>query len=223
MYNRYIPNGASYTRVTVDGPEGPGTGTSQPKGQQRTGRSGGEGPHHTGRRPGPGGPAGFSLPSFLTGEGGSGGLGGLLKALKRPAEGPEAGGSGQRGPAAPAHRPAPAVGGRRPGAGHRPGAGAHPGPGGRQGERWGCGHIGRDHRARRRTKTGTARRVAAPCKKRRNWIMGRRGQAPAPGCRKSPRTFPTAGKNAVTFPPRSGGKVLAALAERLVVQGIQGI
>ena len=82
MYNRYIPNGASYTRVTVDGPEGPGTGTSQPKGQQRTGRSGGEGPRHTGRRPGPGGPAGFSLPSFLTGEGGSGGLGGLLKALK---------------------------------------------------------------------------------------------------------------------------------------------
>ena len=53
MYNRYIPNGASYTRVTVDGPEGPGTGTSQPKGQQRTGRSGGEGPRHTGRRPGP--------------------------------------------------------------------------------------------------------------------------------------------------------------------------
>src|SRR5699024_12149205 len=43
------------------------------------------------------------------------------------------------------------------------------------------------------------------------------------GCQKSPRTFPTACKNAVTFPPRSGGKVLAALAERLAVQGIRGI
>ena len=30
-------------------------------------------------------------------------------------------------------------------------------------------------------------------------------------------------KNAVTFAPRSGAKVLAALAERLAVQGIQGI
>ena len=43
------------------------------------------------------------------------------------------------------------------------------------------------------------------------------------GCQKSPRTFPTACKNAVTFAPRSGAKVLAALAERLAVQGIQGI
>ena len=30
-------------------------------------------------------------------------------------------------------------------------------------------------------------------------------------------------KNAVTFPPLRGGKVLAALAERLALQGIQGI
>ena len=30
-------------------------------------------------------------------------------------------------------------------------------------------------------------------------------------------------KNAVTFPPQRGGKVLAALAERLAKQGIQGI
>ena len=43
------------------------------------------------------------------------------------------------------------------------------------------------------------------------------------GCQKSPRTFPTACKNAVTFPPLRGGKVLAALAERLAVQGIRGI
>ena len=43
------------------------------------------------------------------------------------------------------------------------------------------------------------------------------------GCRKSLRTFPTACKNAVTFPPLCGGKVLAALAERLAMQGIQGI
>lgn len=82
MYNRYIPNGASYTRVTVDEPEGPRTGTSQPKGQRQTGRPGGEDPHRAGRRPGSGGAAGFSLPSFLTGEGGTGGLGGLLRTLK---------------------------------------------------------------------------------------------------------------------------------------------
>ena len=44
-----------------------------------------------------------------------------------------------------------------------------------------------------------------------------------PGCQKSPRTFPTACKNAVTFPPFNGGKVLAALAERLAMQGVQGI
>ena len=30
-------------------------------------------------------------------------------------------------------------------------------------------------------------------------------------------------KNSVTFPPRSGGKVLAALAERLAMQGVRGI
>ena len=43
------------------------------------------------------------------------------------------------------------------------------------------------------------------------------------GRRKSLETFPTACKNAITFPPFSGGKVLAALAERLAMQGIQGI
>lgn len=76
MYNRYIPNGASYTRIPVEeAREAPG-GPSQSKGPRQ------EGSQHAGRRPGPGGTAGFSLPSFLTGEGGSGGLGGLLKALK---------------------------------------------------------------------------------------------------------------------------------------------
>ena len=43
------------------------------------------------------------------------------------------------------------------------------------------------------------------------------------GCRKSLKTFPTACKNAVTFAPLFGAKVLAALAERLAKQGIQGI
>lgn len=82
MYNRYIPNGASYTRVPVEEPgesEAGGTRTGNP---HQAGRSGEGRSQRAGRRPGPSGAAGFSLPSFLTGEGGSGGLGGLLKALK---------------------------------------------------------------------------------------------------------------------------------------------
>ena len=43
------------------------------------------------------------------------------------------------------------------------------------------------------------------------------------GCQKSPRTFSAACKNAVTFPPHSVGKVLAALAERLAAQDVQRI
>lgn len=81
MYNRYIPNGASYTRVTVDEPVESSPGASQAREPHQKARPGDQRSQHTGR-PRPGGPAGFSLPSFLTGEGGSGGLGGLLKALK---------------------------------------------------------------------------------------------------------------------------------------------
>lgn len=75
MYNRYIPNGTTYTRVPMeDGPEYEPV-REEPKGRrssqtQETRRSSG------------GGPGGFRLPPFLTGEGGSGGLDGLLKALK---------------------------------------------------------------------------------------------------------------------------------------------
>ena len=73
MYNRYIPNGASYTRVTVDEPEGPGTGTSQPKGQQRTGRPGGEGPHRAGPAPGRAGPLASPSPPSSRERGAPGG------------------------------------------------------------------------------------------------------------------------------------------------------
>ena len=37
------------------------------------------------------------------------------------------------------------------------------------------------------------------------------------------KDFSTACKNVVTFPPPRGGKVLAALAERFTMQGVQGI
>ena len=40
---------------------------------------------------------------------------------------------------------------------------------------------------------------------------------------KKSKDFSDSLKNAVTFPPLRGGKVLAALAERLAKQGIQGI
>jgi len=43
------------------------------------------------------------------------------------------------------------------------------------------------------------------------------------GCRKSLKTFPTACKNAVTFPPLRGGKVRASLAGILAQQGFRGI
>ena len=70
MYNRYIPNGTAYTRIPVE--EDHSAQEGSPPGAER--------PRNQGRRQEPGG--GFSLPSFLTGEGGAGGLGGLLKALK---------------------------------------------------------------------------------------------------------------------------------------------
>ena len=85
MYNRYIPNGASYTRIPVEEPGGPQSSTSRAKSKSRgpEGRAGQEPPNRgRGRRPERGGQGPFSLASFLTGEGGSGGLGGLLKALK---------------------------------------------------------------------------------------------------------------------------------------------
>ena len=81
MYNRYIPNGASYTRVRVEEPVESSPGTSQAREPHQKARPGDHRSQHTGR-PGSSGTAGFFLPSFLTGEGGSGGLGGLLKALK---------------------------------------------------------------------------------------------------------------------------------------------
>ena len=43
------------------------------------------------------------------------------------------------------------------------------------------------------------------------------------GCRKSPGTFSTAFKNAVTFAPHSGAKVLAPLPGSLAQQGFRGI
>ena len=81
MYNRYIPNGASYTRVRVEEPVESSPGATQAREPHQKARPGDQRFQHTGR-PGPSGTTGFSLPSFLTGEGGSGGLGGLLKALK---------------------------------------------------------------------------------------------------------------------------------------------
>lgn len=81
MYNRYIPNGASYTRVRVEEPVESSPGASQVREPHQKARPGDHRSQHTGR-PGSSGTAGFFLPSFLTGEGGSGGLGGLLKALK---------------------------------------------------------------------------------------------------------------------------------------------
>ena len=81
MYNRYIPNGASYTRVRVEEPVESSPGASQAREPHQKARPGDQRSQHTGR-PGSGVAAGFSLPSFLTGERGSGGLGGLLKALK---------------------------------------------------------------------------------------------------------------------------------------------
>ena len=45
----------------------------------------------------------------------------------------------------------------------------------------------------------------------------------ASGCRKNSKDFSDSLKNTVTFPPFNGRKVLAALAERLAKQGIQGI
>ena len=60
MYNRYIPNGASYTRVTVDEPVESSPGASQAKEPHQKARPGDQHSQHTGR-PGSGGPAGFSL------------------------------------------------------------------------------------------------------------------------------------------------------------------
>ena len=44
-----------------------------------------------------------------------------------------------------------------------------------------------------------------------------------PRLSKKSKDFSDSLQNAVTFPPLRGGKVLAALAERLAKQGIQGI
>ncbi len=65
----------------------------------------------------------------------------------------------------------------------------------------------------------TQGRRAPPCKKTAYPGLG---QAVS-GCRKSTRTFSTAFKNAVTFPPHSGAKVLAPLAGSLAAQGFRGI
>ena len=52
--------------------------------------------------------------------------------------------------------------------------------------------------------------------------MGAPSGAPNRLSKKS-KDFSDSLKNADTFPPLRGGKVLAALAERLAMQGIQGI
>ena len=74
MYNRYIPNGTTYTRISMeDGPEYEAAGgKTEEKSRSRV-----DEPH----RPSGSGRGGFRLPSFLTGEGNSGGLGSLLNAL----------------------------------------------------------------------------------------------------------------------------------------------
>ena len=59
MYNRYIPNGASYTRIPEEDAAG-----AEPSAQGADRRAGG---------------GAFSIPPFLSGEGG---LGSLLQALK---------------------------------------------------------------------------------------------------------------------------------------------
>ena len=64
----------------------------------------------------------------------------------------------------------------------------------------------------------TQGRRAPPCKKTAYPGLG---QAVS-GCRKSTRTFSTAFKNAVTFAPRNGAKVLALLSASLARQGIAG-
>ena len=53
-----------------------------------------------------------------------------------------------------------------------------------------------------------------------NW---RRRTAPPLRLSEKSKDFSDSLKNANTFPPLRGGKVLAALAERLAMQGIQGI
>ena len=65
---------------------------------------------------------------------------------------------------------------------------------------------------------GCAAQRHFPCKKTAYPGLGRA----VSGCRKSPRTFSTAFKNAVTFAPHSGAKVLAPLAASLARQGIAG-
>ena len=76
MYNRYIPNGAAYTRIPVEDWEEPRHSTSS-DGAARSQSQGGGGQRPGGRPAGEGG--GFSLPGFLSGEGG---FSQLLKALK---------------------------------------------------------------------------------------------------------------------------------------------
>ena len=66
---------------------------------------------------------------------------------------------------------------------------------------------------------GCAAQRHFPCKKTAYPGLGRA----VSGCRKSPRTFSTAFKNAVTFAPRSGAKVLAPLTGSLAQQDFRGI
>ena len=76
MYNRYIPNGAAYTRIPVEDWEEPRHSTSS-DGAAHSQSQGGGGQRPGGRPAGEGG--GFSLSGFLSGEGG---FSQLLKALK---------------------------------------------------------------------------------------------------------------------------------------------
>ena len=75
MYNRYIPSGASYTRIPVGEPEDARRSPSPDRGPERP-----EHGHRGSAGPAGGSPGSFSIPGFLTGEGG--GLTRLLGALK---------------------------------------------------------------------------------------------------------------------------------------------
>ena len=77
MYNRYIPNGASYTRIPMEDAWEPAEKPPQ-SGRQNTPT---DGPSRRGTQTGRNPSGSFSLPPFLTGKGDMGGLSGLLKAL----------------------------------------------------------------------------------------------------------------------------------------------
>ncbi len=145
MYNRYIPQNGTYTRVVEqDGPEeGARRPAPHPPGPEG-GRTGPGAPQdlHPGQ---PGARPEEEAAGLPLGRMGFGGLGDLLSGEKSPLnalfggdkggdqrhpESPPAGGAGQRGyPADPDH-PAPAGGGGQHGPGHHPGAAAPAGAGG---------------------------------------------------------------------------------------------